>query len=226
MEAQAVNAPAEIIKEQLSEYFLYTVAGRDTIPNGWSKRLPSFQVPEVPMASYYKFERERWGDQVVRYYRFKNDQASKLGKEPLPDGDVKAFRLVSDDQFYSFVGRTSVKYIPVNEQVEMELGNDLEVMVKPALTNWVKTDLQFDNNGNVKGWTIKESWEFEVQNSKNIDVVLDIRRNFGGDWSLVTQAAYEKVDATKIKFVVPLKSREKQKFGYEVTTRYGANVTR
>jgi len=31
----------EIIKEGVSEYFIYTVEGRDTIPNGWSKRLPS-----------------------------------------------------------------------------------------------------------------------------------------------------------------------------------------
>ena len=39
----------EIVKESLSEYFLYTVEGRDTIPTGWSKRLPSFQAPEVPI---------------------------------------------------------------------------------------------------------------------------------------------------------------------------------
>src|SRR5437016_4567374 len=32
----------EIVKEGLSEYFLYTVEGRDTVPDGWSKRLPSF----------------------------------------------------------------------------------------------------------------------------------------------------------------------------------------
>jgi hypothetical protein len=226
MEGRAAAAPAEIVKEELSEYFLYTVEGRDTIPTGWAKRLPSFQAQEVPITSYYKYERERWGDQVVRYYRFKNDKASKLGQEPLPDGEVKAFRVVSDDRLVSFVGRTSVKYIPVNEQVELELGNDLEVMVKPALMNWVKNDLQFDNNGNVKGWTIKETWEFEVQNSKDIDVVLDIRRNFSGDWSLATQAAYENVDANKVKFVLPLKAREKQKFSYEVTTRYGTNATK
>ena len=108
----------------------------------------------------------------------------------------------------------------------MELGNDREVMVKPSLMNWIKTDLQFDNNGNVKGWTVKETWEFELQNSKDIDVVLDIRRNFSGDWSLATQAQYEKVDATKIKFLVPLKSREKRSITYVLTTRHGTNATR
>ena len=216
----------EITKEGLSEYFLYTVEGRDTIPTGWSKRLPSFKADQVPVTSYYKYEKERWGDQVIRYYRFTNSEPSKLGKEPLPDGLVKAFRFVTDDKLYAFVGRTAVKYIPVNEYVEMELGADREVLAKPTLMNWEKTNLQFDNNGNVKGWTIKETWQFEVQNSKDIDVVLDIRRNFNGDWSLKTDAKYEKVDATKVKFVLPLKPKEKQTFTYEVTMNFGSNVSR
>ncbi len=115
---------------------------------------------------------------------------------------------------------------PSTRRVELELGNDREVLVKPTLMNWEKTDVQFDNDGNVKGWTIKETWEVEVQNSKEIDVVLDLRRNFAGDWSIVTKAEYEKVDATKVKFLVPLKPHEKQKFTYEVTTRHGTNATK
>jgi hypothetical protein len=225
--AQAAEArPREIIKENLSEYFLYTVEGRDTIPNGWSKRLPSFQASDLPVASYYKFEREQWDDQVVRFYRFKNDKENKLGNEPLPDGDVKAFRFVTADKLYSFVGRTAVKYIPIGEQVEMMLGNDQEVMCKPTLMNWEKTDIHFDGNGAVTGWTVKESWQVEAQNSKDIDITLDVRRNFSGDWSLATDSKYEKVDASKVKFVIPLKSREQQKLAYELTTRYGTNAAR
>jgi hypothetical protein len=220
------SKPREIIKEGVSEYFLYTVEGRDTIPNGWAKRLPSFKTPDVPVTSFYKFEKERWGDQVMRYYRFTNSEPSKLGQEPLPDGQVQAFRLATGDKLYAYVGRTAVKYIPVNETVEMELGNDREVLVKPALMNWEKTNLQFDQWGNVKGWTIKETWKIEVQNSKEMDVVLDIRRNFAGDWSLQTAAPFEKVDATKVKFLLPLKAREKRQFTYEVTVNLGSNVTR
>lgn len=225
-EKLAAAAPREVLKEGVGEYFLYTVEGRDTIPNGWAKRLPSFRVADVPLASYYKFEKERWGDRVARYYRFKNDKPSHLGTEPLPDGDVKALRLASDDSLYAFVGSTSVKYIPLNEEVELELGNDLEVLVKPTLINWVKTDVQFDQQGNIKGWTIKEKWQIDLQNSKDIDVMVDVRRHFQGDWALATEAKYEKVDATKAKFVTPLKPREKRTIAYEVTTRHGSNVTR
>jgi hypothetical protein len=225
-DAVALRKPKEIQKEGLSEYFMYTVEGRDTIPNGWAKRLPSFKTDAVPLTSYYKFETERFGDQVMRYYQFTNSVANKLGKEPLPDGAVKAFRFTTDDKLYAFVGRTAVKYIPIDEFVELELGNDLEVAVKPVLMDWQKTDMRFDQNGNVIGWTTKETWEIEVQNSKDIPVVLDIRRNFPGDWTLTTTQKYENVDKTKAKFVLPLTSRAKQKFTYELVTRHGTNATR
>jgi len=222
----AADKPKEIVKEGMSEYFLYTVEGRDTILNGWSKRLPSFKTTEVPIVSYYKFEREQWGDQVMRFYRFKNDKESKLGNEPLPDGAVMALRAVTADNLCAFVGRTSVKYIPIGEQVEMELGNDREVTIKPKLMDWQKLDLRYNQHGDPDGWTIRETWQFEVQNSKDIGIMLDIRRNFQGDWSIKTDAKNEKVDAHKVKFVLPLKSREKQTFTYELTTKYGTNATR
>jgi hypothetical protein len=223
---EAEDKKRQVVKEEMSEYFLYTVEGRDTIPNGWSKRLPSFKALGVPVTSYYKFEKERWGEAVMRHYRFTNSVAAKLGQEPLPDGAVKAFRVVSDDRLYQYVGAAQTKYIPVNETVELELGNDPEVLIKPVLMDWQKVDIKFHPWGEVSGWTIKETWQFEVQNSKELEVVLDIRRNFSGDWSLATGAPHQKVDATKVKFLVPLKPHEKQTFTYELTTRFGANVTR
>ena len=215
-----------IAKESLSEYFLYTVEGRDTIPTGWGKRLPSFSTAGVPIVSLYKFERERWGQQVMRYLSFTNSAAAQLGKEPLPDGRVQAFRARTPDRLFAYLGATAVKYIPINESVELELGPDKEVLVKPTLMNWEKANLAFDGNGNVKGWNLKESWTLELQNSRDIDIAVDLRRNFRGDWSLTTTAAYEKVDANKVKFLIPLKPREKREITYELLTRLGTNATR
>jgi hypothetical protein len=221
-----VRERKEIIKENLSEYFIYTVEGRDTIPDGWAKRLPSFRAADVPVASYCKFEQERWGNAVMRYYRFTNSVASKLGTEPLPDGQVKAFRVTTEERLYEFVGQTSVKYIPIKEAVELELGRDLEVAVKPILMDWQKVNLRFDNRGNLQGWTTKETWEMELQNSRGIPVTVDIRRNLPGDWSLRTNAPYEDVDAHKVKFVARLAAGAKQTIRYELETRHGTNATK
>ena len=91
-------------RKRLSEYFLDTVGGRDTIPTGWAKQLLSLEVADVPIISYYKYEDEEWGDSVIRFYRFKNDKDSHLGNEPLPDGEVMAFRSVTADHLYALVG--------------------------------------------------------------------------------------------------------------------------
>ena len=72
----------------------------------------------------------------------------------------------------------------------------------------------------------RDTVQLTIQNSKDIEVVLDVRRNFAGDWSLKNNAAYDKVDANKVKFVLPLKAREKRQFRYEVTANFGSNVTR
>ena len=216
----------EVVKEALSEYFLYSVEGRDTLPAGWSKRLPSFNTPAVPLVSLYKFEAEQWGANVMRFYAFTNNTASKLGKEPLPDGAVRAFRTVTADRLLAYVGATTVKYIPINERVEMDLGPDAGVLVKPTLMNWEKTNLAFDAAGNLTGWSTKATWEIQLQNSRDIEIRLDIRRNFSGDWSLETQTPYEKVDANKVKSLLPLQPREKQRLTYTLTTRHGTNATR
>ena len=224
--AEAEENGKAVVKEALGEYFLYTVEGRDTIANGWSKRLPSFNTPEVPITSYYKYEKERYGNAVMRFYKFKNDEDSELGKEPLPDGSVMAFRTVTDDQLYNFVGRTKVKYIPIDEEVEMQLGHDPEVRIAPKLMDWRKVDIRFNAAGNVSGWTTQEDWTFELQNSKSIPVTLDIRRNFAGDWEVASDDAFEKVDATKIKYVINLKPGEKRTLKYTLTTRHGTNATK
>jgi hypothetical protein len=224
--AVSENRPREIIKEGLSEYFVYTVEGRDTIPNGWSKKLPSFNADAVPLRSYYKYERERWGDQVMRYYRFKNDEKSHLGAAPLPNGALKACRVLDAANYTAFAGSADLKYVPVGEEVDLELGPDSEVQIKPILKDWTKTDIRFDNHGNVNGWTVKEAWEITFQNSREIPITCDARRNFSGDWSIDATAAFEKVDANKVKFIVPLNPREKKTVRYEVTTRLGVNATK
>ena len=46
--------PAEIVKEGLSEYFIYTIEGTQTVPNGWSKRLSSFRARQVKFDILYR----------------------------------------------------------------------------------------------------------------------------------------------------------------------------
>ena len=71
-----------MIKEGLSEYFIYTVEGTETIPNGWSKRMRSFDADEVPLKIQYRYRPREYGQQLVRMYLMTNDEESKLGTTP------------------------------------------------------------------------------------------------------------------------------------------------
>ncbi|MHC4337788.1 MAG: DUF4139 domain-containing protein, partial [Planctomycetota bacterium] len=112
----------KIKKEGLSEYFLYTIEGTETIPTGWSKRLLSFDVKKVPVINLYKYNERKYGNAVVRFLSFKNDIEHDLGDTPIPGGMLKVYRTVDQDQHLSYVGQSSFKYIPVDEDVELNLG--------------------------------------------------------------------------------------------------------
>ena len=115
------DVPKDIIKEGLSEYFIYTIEGTETIPNGWSKRMRSFESPPVPMKTVYRYRVPEYGEQLVRLYTLANDKASTLGETPLPDGIVRLFRH-NDTNGLSFVTAQPIKYVPIGDKIELNLG--------------------------------------------------------------------------------------------------------
>jgi len=80
---RAPAKPKQIIKEGLSEYFIYTIEGTETIPNGWSKRMRSFEGQTVPFKIQYRYRPAEYGDRLVRMYLLTNNKESKLGTTPL-----------------------------------------------------------------------------------------------------------------------------------------------
>ena len=218
-------APKEIKKEGLSEYFLYTIEGTETIPNGWSKRLPSFDVDEVEVVNLYKFEQERYGSSVVRFLSFKNDEKHNLGETPIPGGLLKVYRSVDDRQHLSYTGQSSFKYIPVNEDVELSLGHVANVVVEPKLMAVETDNYQFDRRDDISGWDEFRTYAVEVKNTRDIPVKVEIKRNFNTTyWNLKktgNYGDYEMVDQNTVKFTLTLKPRSTSKFEYEITTYQG-----
>ena len=123
----ALKKPKEIVKEGLSEYFIYTIEGTETIPNGWSKRMRSFEGQTAPFKIQYRYRANEYGDQLVRMFLLTNDKESKLGTTPLPDGMVRVFRQNGRDGL-SFLVAQQIKYVPIGDKIELNLGPDPEVL--------------------------------------------------------------------------------------------------
>ncbi|MEN6425799.1 MAG: DUF4139 domain-containing protein [Phycisphaerales bacterium] len=226
--AAGLAGPKEIVKEGLSEYFLYTIEGTETIPNGWSKRLLSFDVDDVPVVNLYKYEEERYGDQVERFLSFKNDEEHKLGATPIPDGTLTAYRKADAQGHLSYEGQSSFKYIPVNEEAELDLGPVENIVVEPVLME-VRTDnYRFDRDRDVVGWDDIQTFEVKAKNTRDVPVKIEIRRNFETQYWTLKRAGqideFEKVDLDTVKFTLLLPPRSERAFQYTLTTYQGTRT--
>jgi hypothetical protein len=213
----------EIKKEGLSEYFLYTIEGTETIPNRWSKRLPSLDVEDVPTVNLYKYEEEMYGNNVMRFLSFKNDEDHELGDTPIPGGAIKVYRNLADTHL-SYESASSFKYIPVNEKVELNLGAVQNVVVKPTLMNRETENYRYNRHRNISGWDEIQTWKMEVKNTRDIPVEIEIKRNFKTTkWEIETKQKYEWHDKNTIKIELKLKPGENEKFQYTLTIHHGEN---
>ena len=218
----------EIKKEGLSEYFLYTIEGTETIPTGWSKRLISFDVDVVPVVNLKKYEQERYGISVVRFLSFKNDEEHKLGETPIPGGMLKVYRSADDKGHLSYTGQSSFKYIPVDEDVELNLGAVGDVVVEPTLMDYETKNYRFDRDRNISGWDEVRRFKIEVRNTRDIGVKVEIQRNFPTQyWELEKSGdfgQFGKVDLDTVKFTLVLEPRSAKKFEYVLTTYHGVRT--
>ncbi len=213
----------EIVKEGLSEYFLYTIEGTETVENQWSKRLLSFEANDIEVESLYKYDEGRYGNQTIRFVKFANDEEHNLGETPIPDGNVKIYGLADEEGHLSYVGGTNVKYIPVNEEVELNLGAARLVQVKPTMMNFRTDNYMYDPNNNISGWDEIRKWKIEITNTRQIPATIELTRDFGTNyWTLESQTPYEKHDVTRIRFNLNIEPRTKRQIEYTVTTYHGA----
>lgn len=187
----------QIVKEGLSEYFIYTIEGTETIKNGWSKRMRSFDGQQVPFQIEYRYRPQEYGDQLVRMYLLKNDVASKLGTTPLPDGVVRVFR-DNGREGLSYLTQQAVKYIPIGDKIELNLGPDPEVLfelrkLKVSRDNlWLQINgknefrmlggdvVKVEEKSTLVGWDEHEVYSQRIRNYSGKDINVEVRRTWPG----------------------------------------------
>ncbi len=214
--------PKEIIKEGLSEYFLYTIEGTETIPSGWSKRLLSLKQAEIPIVNFYKYEEERYGKNVNRFISFANDDKHKLGSEPLPDGLIKVFKNIGSEGYLSYVGTDKTKYIPIGEEIEINMGrvNDVEVGVK-MIDFKTKNHLFNNSEGNISGWDEERTYKVTVSNYRSLPVKVEVMKNLPHQYWEINKdgefGEYKKVDMDTVQFTLEVNPNSVKKFTYTLT---------
>lgn len=230
-----------VIKEGLSEYFIYTIEGTETIPNGWSKRLRSFDAGDVPMNIQYRYRPQEYGDQLVRLYLLANDEASGLGETPLPDGQVRIFRR-NDRGGLSFVAAQHVKYVAIDDKIELNLGVDPDVVfeliplrawrdnlwMRFSNTDVIRRvddgDVRIHVNSTVHGWDEHMLFTQRIRNYTGRAIEVEVRRAYDGH--VFYRSSLDPVlhDYRTVQYTQNLGAGEKADLLHEVVVRHGYNA--
>ena len=192
---EVLAQPKEIIKEGLGEYFIYTIEGTETIPNGWSKRMRSLRGTTVPMKIEYRYREPEYGNQLVRMYLLTNDEASNLGTTPLPDGTVRVF----GDNIWMHV-RGANLYRRVGD------GN-----------------VRIDVKSTVAGWDDHTDYAQRVRNYTSRPIVVQVRRAFRGHVIFRGELEAKNHDYRTVEYTATVAAGEKADLKYEIHQLQGRN---
>ncbi len=231
----------KIVKEGLSEYFIYTIEGTETIPNGWSKRMRSFEAKSVPFKIQYRYRPAEYGDQLVRMYLLTNNTESKLGTTPLPNGIVRVFR-DNGRNGLSYLAAQAVKYIPIGDKIELNLGADPSVIFeliklkswRDEIWMWIsgaevlrrvgQPGVQIDVNSSVAGWDDHEIYTQRVRNYTAKAIEVEIRRPFAGHVVFRSQLKPTLFDFQTPQFTALILAGQKADLLFEIVRHEGRNA--
>jgi hypothetical protein len=233
--------PKAIIKEGLSEYFIFTIEGTETVPNGWSKRLRSIEAAAAPIKIQYRYRPNEYGDQLVRMYLLTNDEKSQLGTAPLPDGIVRVFRDNSREGL-SYLTQQQIKYIPIGDKIELNLGVDPEVIFELIKLRSFRDELWLQVRGvrelrkiggdgilkeeiaTIAGWDDHEVFSQRIRNYTSKEIEVEVRRSFPGHILFKSQLEPVLFDYQTPQFLARIPAGKRADLLFEIIRKQGTSA--
>ena len=222
------SLPKGIVKEGLSEYFMFTVPGTETIRNGWSKRMLAVKADDVNFDIVYRMRSHQYGARPVRFFIWLNDDEHKLGESPLPNGLIRIFRENGKDGL-SYLGQQVVRYVPIKAKIEVNLGPDDLVVYKTRKMSTKRFNFHFYRHPKtgkeyVDGWDHVQEWTDTIRNYRDKPITFELRRIWDGDVEYRSVHETKLFDYRTIETTLTVKPRGKAEYDCTVTTHYGTNA--
>lgn len=224
-------AQPQFQQKELFEYKLYSLQRRTDVGSNETKQIELTSGKNIPakkvfiydgmgnewrywMNNYSYREHGSYGQQsntkIGVFVTLKNDEKSGLGI-PLPKGKVRVYKR-DDDGKEQFIGEDQIDHTPKDEEVKLYLGNAFDL---------TGSRIQKDFKSVVSGHVYEETFEIKVRSHKKeaVEVLVYEHPWRWNQWEITkTNANYEKVDQTTVKFPVKLKKDEERTITY--TIRY------
>ena len=227
-ESPPASRPKPIVKEGLSEYFMFTVDGTESIPNGWSKRMRAVKADNAKFDIVYRMRAYQYGPRPVRFYTWRNDDEHKLGDSPLPDGLVRVFRDTGRDGL-SFLSQQQIRYVPIKAEIEVNLGPDDLVVYETVRSETERLNFHFrfvddQRREVVDGWDERTKWTDTIRNYRTKPIKFELRRIWNGHVDYESKTPTKLFDYRTAEVTLDVPALGKVRYPATVTTHQGANA--
>jgi len=209
MEMMRTAAPApEFAEEALFEYYLYKLDTPATVGDREIKQLTFF--PSTPVTVEKVFEYDPWnGDGVRVLLEFVNSEEAGLGRA-LPAGVVRLYKEDSAEDL-QFLGEDRISHTPKDEDLSLFIGSAFDVKAERTLTATRK----------ITDRVREEDYEVSLRNHKDEDVVIRVVEHPRGYWDVLRSShEYEKAEAYRIEFQVPVAADDETTVTYTIRYEY------
>ena len=222
--AYAAEAPG-MAQESLFEYHLYTLNRATNILENQTKQVALLQAENISSSKEYllrgqeHYYRSRAGDlgskiKVGVYLSYENSTAENLGM-PLPKGIVRVYK---QDQTGSvqFVGEDRIDHTPENETVRLKLGNAFDITADRKQTDFRKLA-----GSSAYNYVFESSYQIELKNSKDEDVVVRVVEPMPGDWEILSESLpHKKMSSSEAEWLVTVPAKGSAKLLYRAEVRF------
>lgn len=218
--AKAMAAPAaEMAREQLFEYHLYTLKRPTTILDNQTKQVALLSAAGVPLRKEYRLSGQDWyyrgqhadlGRQhkVGVFIEFDN-RGGELG-QPLPKGIVRVYKKDSRGNAL-FIGEDRIDHTARNEVVRLKLGEAFDVKAARRQTSFRK----------IADRVYESAFSIELANAKDAPVTVKVVEPVPGDWEMVAESQkHARGDAHTAVWLVDVPAEGKAKLEYSVRMRW------
>lgn len=227
MSAKAVNAfeDAAPSQEAVGEARLYTLPGRVTFTPGTQLVTPLFDPTParaerrftvtggIPFWGGFGQEEDEREVPVAVTYRLERKLGTIFGDLPLPGGGVQVFDTDKAGRL-QLIGMGSIGHTAPGEEVNVSTGSAFDVTAKRTQTAFTTTRGTAPNTNRTIAMA---SYRVDLQNAKDSAVVVEVREDRGGEWSIVESSVpVQKRSATRAVFPVTVPAKGKATLTYRV----------
>lgn len=227
MSAKAVNAfeDAAPSQEAVGEARLYTLPGRITFTPGTQLVTPLFDPTParaerrftvsggIPFWGGFAQEEDEREVPVAVTYRLERKLGTTFGDLPLPAGGVQVFDTDKAGRL-QLIGMGAIGHTAPGEELNVSTGTAFDVTAKRTQTAFTTTRGTAPNTSRTIAMA---SYRVDLQNAKDSAVVVEVREDRGGEWSIVESSVpVQKRSATRAVFPVTVPAKGKATLTYRV----------